>query len=175
MRRLATQFDDPWSPGGVATPSCCCANACCSCCCCVGTLLTASTVSAMRLYDAGTDRGRRPPARIAVAAGGALLFPALVPFGIWVHNADVSDETLLLVPLVALGALLVLWPLSGARGVAAVLTPLVIWFVTTLLFVAEVLVAGFLVLSGGWPLYLLLVLAMAVGAAFFQHSRRARR
>ncbi len=48
----------------------------------------------MRLYDAGADRGRQPPARIAVAAGGALLFPALVPFGIWVHNADVSDEAL---------------------------------------------------------------------------------
>ncbi len=129
----------------------------------------------MRLYDAGVDRGRRLPARIAVAAGGALLFPALVPFGIWIHNADVSDEALLLVPLVALVGLLVLWPLSGAHWPAAVVTPLVISFVAALLLVVEVLVAGFLLLSGVWPVYLLLVLAMAVGAAFFQHSRRARR
>ena len=128
----------------------------------------------MRLYDAGVDRGRRLPARMAVAAGGALLFPALVPFGIWVHNADVSDEALLLVPLVALVGLLVLWPLSGARWPAAVVTPLVISFVAALLFVVEVVVA-LLLLSAVWPLYLLLVLAMAVGAAFFQHSRRARR
>lgn len=174
MRRLATQFDDPRSPGGVATPSCCGAAACCSCCCCVGTLLTASTVSAMRLYDAGVDRGRRPPARIAVAAGGALLFPALVPFGIWVHNADVSDEALLLVPLVALVGLLVLWSLSGARWPATMVTPLVTSFVAALLFVVEVLVAGFLLLSGVWPLYLLLVLTMVVGAAFLQRSRRSR-
>ncbi len=129
----------------------------------------------MRLYDAGVDRGRRLPARTAVAAGGALLFPALVPFGIWVHNADVSDEALLLVPVAALVGLLVLWPLSGARWPAAVVTPLVISLVAALLFVVEVLVGGFLLTSGVWPVYLLLVLAMAVGAAFFQHSRRARR
>ncbi len=78
-------------------------------------------------------------------------------------------------PLVALVGLLVLWPLSGAHWPAAVVTPLVISFVAALLFVVEVLVAGFLLLSGVWPVYLLLVLAMAVGAAFLQRSRRARR
>ncbi|MBW3652960.1 MAG: hypothetical protein KY433_05070 [Actinobacteria bacterium] len=96
------------------------------------------------MYDAGADRGRRLPARIAVAAGGALLFPPLIPFGIWVHNADVSDEALLVVPLVALVGLLVLWPLSGARGVAAVGPPVMISFLGALLFVVEALVADLL-------------------------------
>lgn len=174
VRRLPTQFDDPTSSGRVATPTCCGAPGCCSCCCCAGTLLTASTVSAMRLHDAAAARGRRLPARLVVALAGALLFPVLVPVGIAVHNAQVSEQLLLLLPVGALAGLLVLWPLAGARGTAALLPPLVITVLAAAVFVLEVVVAGFLLLSGLWPVYLFVLLGMPVGAAFLERSHRAR-
>ncbi len=176
VRPLATQFDDPGAPGAVATPTCCGAPACCSCCCCVGTLLTASTVSAMRLHDVAADRGRRGPARVALAVTAAVLFPVLVPLGILIHNADVSDELLLVLPALALVVPLTLWPLAGARGAAAVVPPVVIVLVAAAVFVLEFVVGGYLLTTAGlWPAYLLLLIAMPAGAAFAQHARRARR
>jgi hypothetical protein len=172
VRPLATQFDDPGAPGGVATPTC---GGCCCCCCCVGTLLTASTVSAMRLHDVAADRGRRGPARVALAVTAAVLFPLLVPLGILIHNADVSEQLLLVLPALALVVLLTLWPLAGARGAAAVVPPVVIVLVAAAVFVLEVVVGGYLLVGGLWPAYVLLLIAMPAGAAFAQHARRARR
>ncbi len=124
----------------------------------------------MRLHDVAADRGRRGPARVALAVTAAVLFPVLVPLGILIHNADVSERFLLLLPVPALAVLLALWSLAGARGSAAVVPPVMITLVGVVMFALELVVAVRLLLL--WPVYALLVLA---GAAFAQHSRRARR
>lgn len=136
----------------------------------MGSLLAASTVSAMRLHDAATDSGRGVPARLGLTLAAALLFPALVPLGIVIHNADVSERFLLVLPVPALAVLLALWSLAGARGSAAVVPPVMIMLVGVLMFALELMVAVRLLLL--WPVYALLVLA---GAAFAEHARRARR
>jgi hypothetical protein len=136
----------------------------------VGSLLAASTVSALRLHDAATDSGRGVPARLGLTLAAALLFPALVPLGIVIHTADVSERFLLVLPVPALAVLLALWSLAGARGSAAVVPPVMIMLVGVVMFASELMVAVVFLLL--WPVYALLVLA---GAAFAEHARRARR
>ena len=78
MVRLAGPFDEPHGVAVTpATPTCCC------CCCCLNTILTASTVAAIKVHReaelAGLPTARRWWATIVAALAVVAAYPVFLP------------------------------------------------------------------------------------------------
>jgi streptolysin S family bacteriocin protoxin len=161
MKRLVTQFDDARTRATVATPTCCC----CCCCCCVGSILTATGVSALDANElavraqlpAGPRRG------YVIGALSALPLAAVAASVVGGVLADVDDMA---ATLAGFGVLLAVWPALltliyrrlGARETGKAVGVTVI--VCSLLFAAEFLGGLFLLLSGLFPAYLLIAVGL---------------
>lgn len=176
MIRLVNQFDDPRSPGGVATPSCC-GPACCSCCCCcLVTTLTSATFTGVHVHGTaeahGVDRRRRSAVTVA-----AVVSIAVAWFGggfLAAGVADWSGGDIWLPLTVAFSsvlwgaALLWLYRVAGARFVEAGRSAAVIVLVTIVFFTVEFLTFGFFL----YGQLLALPVPILVGRHVYRRMRR---